>query len=122
MNRTIKIMGYGVIMWLIPFIISLLIYPIKTYFNPLFESIIPVVITITAVILAVYYFNGVTAKFLREGLVSGISWFFICIIVDLFLFFTGKSNADELNKLYNGHWPYIPYYSFCNNWNGLLGE
>ncbi len=29
-------------MWLIPFIVSIVIYPVKTYFNPLFESIMPV--------------------------------------------------------------------------------
>ena len=39
MNRVIKIVGFGFLMWLVPFIVSLIIYPLKTSFNPLFESI-----------------------------------------------------------------------------------
>ena len=42
MNRAIRVIAYGFMMWLIPFIVSLVVYPIKTSFNPLFESIMPV--------------------------------------------------------------------------------
>jgi len=98
MNRAIRVIAYGFMMWLIPFIVSLVVYPIKTSFNPLFESIMPVVITITAVVLAVYYFNGVITKFLREGFVIGVSWFFICIIIDLFLFLPASPMQMSLSN------------------------
>ena len=86
MNRVAKIVGYGFVMWLIPFIISLLIYPIKTSLNPLFETIMPVVITLTVVLLTISYLKHMKTNFLREGIVIGVSWFLISIIVDLILF------------------------------------
>jgi hypothetical protein len=44
MNRGIKIIGYGFVMWFIPFLVSLVLYPLKTFADPLFESIMPIVI------------------------------------------------------------------------------
>ena len=86
MNRVIKIVGFGFLMWLVPFIVSLIIYPLKTSFNPLFESIMPVVITLTVVFLAVAYFKDVNTNFLQEGSIIGVSWFLISISIDLILF------------------------------------
>ena len=86
MNRVIKIVGFGFLMWLVPFIVSLIIYPLKTSFNPLFQSIMPVVITMTVVFLAVAYFKDVNTNFLQEGSIIGVSWFLISISIDLILF------------------------------------
>jgi hypothetical protein len=72
MDKTIKILGYGFIIWLVPFIVSLLIYPIKAYATPLFESIMPVIITLTVVIVSVVYFRGVNENFFREGVLVGL--------------------------------------------------
>jgi len=73
-------------MWLIPFIVSLIIYPLKISFNTLFESIMPVVITLTVVLLSAAYIKGVNANFLKEGIIIGGSWFLISILIDLILF------------------------------------
>jgi hypothetical protein len=86
MNKIMKITGYGFVMWLIPFIISLLIYPIKISLNPLFETIMPVVITLTVVLLTISYLKHIKKNFLRESMVIGVSWFLISIIIDLILF------------------------------------
>lgn len=86
MNRTIKIAVYGFVMWLIPFIVSLLIYPIKVFANPLFESIMPVIITITVVLLSLAYFKGMRENFFNEGIVIGLVWFLLSILIDLLIF------------------------------------
>ncbi|HEX7467659.1 MAG TPA: hypothetical protein VF324_03595 [Methanobacterium sp.] len=85
MNRIVKIVGFGFLIWLVPFIVSLIIYPLKISFNPLFESIMPVVITLTVVLIAVFYFKDVDTKFLNEGIKIGFSWFIISILIDLIL-------------------------------------
>ena len=72
-------------MWLIPFIVSLIIYPLKISFNTLFESIMPVVIALTVVILSAAYFKDVNTNFLKEGIIIGGSWFLISILIDLIL-------------------------------------
>jgi hypothetical protein len=86
MNKYIKIMLYGILMWLIPFLVSFLIYPLKQSANPLFESIMPVVITATVVALTLSYFKQQDNKFLSEGIIIGISWFLISIAIDLLMF------------------------------------
>jgi hypothetical protein len=86
MDKTIKILGYGFIIWLVPFIASLLIYPIKSFANPLFESIMPVIITMAVVIFSVVYFRGVNENFFKEGIVIGLVWFLLSIIIDLIFF------------------------------------
>jgi hypothetical protein len=86
MNRIMKIVGYGVLIWLIPFLVSVLIFPIKTYANPLFESIMPLVITITVIMFGVAYFKGISENFFKEGIFIGAAWFFLSIVIDLLLF------------------------------------
>ena len=86
MDKTIKILGYGFIIWLVPFIVSILIYPIKAYATPLFESIMPVIITLTVVIFSVVYFRGVNKNFFKEGALIGLVWFLLSIIIDLIFF------------------------------------
>lgn len=86
MNKIIKILGYGFLMWLVPFLVSLVIFPIKLTMPSLFESIMPVVISITLVSLLILYFRDVNSNFFVESLILGVSWFLISICIDLFLF------------------------------------
>jgi hypothetical protein len=86
MNKTLKVMLYGILMWLVPFLVSFLIYPLKQSANPFFESIMPVVITATVVALTLSYFKQQDKNFLREGIIIGISWFVISITIDLMMF------------------------------------
>lgn len=86
MNKNLKIILYGIVMWLAPFVVSFLIYPLKQSANPFFEALMPVVVTATAVLLALQYFKPVKKDFLREGILIGVSWFVICVALDLMMF------------------------------------
>lgn len=86
MNKILKIILYGFFIWLIPFLISIIIFPLKSSMNPLFESIMPVIITLVAVTFSYLYFNGVKENFIKEGIIIGVSWFVISIVIDLVLF------------------------------------
>ena len=86
MNKTLKIVLYGIGMWLAPFIVSFLIYPLKQSANPFFEAVMPVVVAATAVLLALHYFKPVKKDCLGEGVLMGVSWFVICIALDLMMF------------------------------------
>lgn len=55
MNRYMKIGLFGFLIWLISFLVSVLIFPLRTSQRPLFESIMPVVIVIWTVFFAVIY-------------------------------------------------------------------
>ncbi|MFQ6087710.1 MAG: hypothetical protein ACE5K0_02255 [Candidatus Methanofastidiosia archaeon] len=84
-----KAFFYGFLVWLIPFVAAILIFPIRTSNRALFESIMPVVLTICVVFFSVLYFNKLEDDFLREGILLGILWFAVSIVIDLMMFMEG---------------------------------
>ncbi|MBI4548129.1 MAG: hypothetical protein HY707_09120 [Ignavibacteriae bacterium] len=80
---------YGFLVWLIPFIVAVLIFPIRENDRPLFESIMPVVVTLSVVLFSHLYFKKVGTAFVREGTLLGVTWFLISVIIDLLLFSSG---------------------------------
>lgn len=86
MNRYLKIILYGFILWLAPFVVSFFIYPLKTAGSPLFESIMPLVISLSVVVLAFLYLKNLERDYVKEGVVIGVSWFMTSILIDLLLF------------------------------------
>jgi len=86
MNKYFKIFGFGVLIWLIPFLASFPIINLRESNRPLFESIMPVVLTITILVFTILYFKKVELQYLQEGLLVGIIWFIISIMIDLIMF------------------------------------
>jgi hypothetical protein len=99
MNKTTKILIFGFLMWLVPFLVSVVIYPLKTSENPLFESIMSVVLTLTVVLFSIKYFRNLSIDFLREGILTGTVWFLISIILDLSLFMWGPMQMSFENYM-----------------------
>ncbi len=89
MKKYLRLGLFGFLVWLIPFVVSCLIFPLKTSLPALFESIMPVVVVVCTVVFAVVYLRRVKARFLREGIVVGIVWLMICLVFDLLLFMEG---------------------------------
>jgi hypothetical protein len=77
---------YGVLIWLIPFVVAFLIYPIRTSNRALFESIMPVVVTMCTVFFSIFYFIKVKIDFLKEGILLGVVWIIISLVIDLAMF------------------------------------
>lgn len=86
MNKYLKIVLFGFLVWLIPFLVSFFVFPLKATMRPLFESIMPLVLTIVVIILAYYYLKNLDANYIKEGVLIGIIWFIINIAIDLFIF------------------------------------
>jgi len=86
MNKYLKIVLFGGLVWLVPFVVSFFVYPLKTAGNPLFESIMPLVITVMVVVLAYLYLKNIRTDFIKEGVIIGGSWFIINIAIDLVMF------------------------------------
>lgn len=86
MNKNLKIILYGFLVWLIPFAVSFIVFPLKTTMRPLFESIMLLVLSLVVIALAYYYIKNLDSNFVKEGFLIGISWYIINIAIDLFLF------------------------------------
>ena len=80
---------YGFLVWLIPFVVSFLVFPLRTSNRALFESIMPVVVTFCVVLFGVLYLRKPTASPLREGTLLGTLWLAISIVIDLAMFMEG---------------------------------
>lgn len=80
---------YGFIVWVIPFVIAFLIFPLRTSDRPFFESIMPVAVSVTTAIFTVLYFQKVEKNFLKEGILLGAIYFAVNIILDLLMFSKG---------------------------------
>jgi hypothetical protein len=62
--------------------IGFIAFPIRESARPLFESIMAVAVTTTAVLLGLAYLKKVDARSVREGLLVGLLWFVMCVLID----------------------------------------
>jgi hypothetical protein len=88
---------YGFFIWLIPFVLALLIYPIHEQDRPFFESIIPVVLAGTSVYFAIRYSKTNEIDTVSEGLLLGIMWMLISFVIDFPLFTYGPMKMPFVN-------------------------
>jgi hypothetical protein len=80
--------GLGLLSWLLPFAISLALYPVKLANAPLFGSAMTLVLIALAAILARRYFRD-GAPGTREAAVLGLLWLTMNLILDYPMFAFG---------------------------------
>jgi hypothetical protein len=98
--KSIKlVLLYGFFIWLIPFIVAFFIFPIRENDRSLFESIMPVVVTISVVFFSILYFKKVDAAFFKEGILLGVIWFLISVAIDLFMFSSGPMKMGFIDYI-----------------------
>ena len=76
------VVGLGVVAWLVPFVVAFLAFPFRESARPLFESIMAVAVTSTAVLLGLAYLRRLRSGFIRAGLLIGLIWFVMCVLID----------------------------------------
>ena len=103
-NKHIRNILYGFLAWLIPFVASFFFYSKEgglTIDIFLFKSIMIVVGSISAAILLVSYFKKIDTAYLNEGIIVGLTWFGINILLDLLVLIpmSGMSVADYFTQI-----------------------
>jgi len=81
-----RAVGYGLALWAIPFALSFVLFGIHESNRALFESLITVVGVTSAVLAALYYFRDARGVNLSQGLLLGLVWAVISILIDLPIF------------------------------------
>ena len=99
MNKHIRNILYGFSAWLIPFIASIFFHSKEgglTIDVFLFKSIMIVIGSISAAFLLIFYFKNINTNYIKEGIIVGIVWFVINIILDLLVLIpmSGMSVGD----------------------------
>jgi hypothetical protein len=79
---------FGFLIWAMAFVVAFAVFPIRESSRPLFESIMPVVLSGATVFFAHRYFRAVSADFAKEGLLLGLLWFGVNVAIDLPLMLT----------------------------------
>lgn len=80
--------SFGVLVWLLPFVFSVLIFFLHTKERPLFESLMSVFGVFTAVLFTNLFFKN-KDKNLKEGIVLGLIWVLISLSFDFLFFIVG---------------------------------
>ena len=60
-----KAIGYGFLVWLTPFILAFIIFPIRESARLLFESIMAVAVSATAVVFGILYLKYVSQNIVK---------------------------------------------------------
>src|SRR5262245_51381353 len=89
MRKYPRVMLLGFLTWLIPFVVAVIIFPLRTSQRLLFESIMPNIVVLCAVFFSITYFRRQELNCLKEGMIIGAAWFIINIGLDLLLFMEG---------------------------------
>jgi hypothetical protein len=96
MNRILKLVGYGFLVWLIPTLITtVLIY--LPFTESLFDIISALAIIISVALFSYLYFKDVTTNFIKEGIIIAITWIIISIIFDLIMIIVGVSHTSIID-------------------------
>ena len=78
----------GLLSWLLPFVFSFLVYPVKQANASLVETIMSVAVILVAALLARRYFRDRTPR-VAEAVLLGFLWLAINLILDYPMFFYG---------------------------------
>lgn len=99
MNKYLKMVLYGLILWLVPFIVSFAFVDRQGNFTigvTFFKSIMVVTGALVGVVLAVRYFRDVETNYVNEGIVLGVTWLIINLALDLLMVFGGFFQMDAV--------------------------
>jgi len=96
MNKNAKIINYGLLVWLIPSLITVILGSFIAAMN-IFEIVSAVAIAVTVIVFSYLYLKGITENFIKEGLLIGISWLIINIVLDIILILLGISQLTLNN-------------------------
>lgn len=84
-----RVVGLGLLAWLIPFVVAFLIFPLRESARPVFESVMAVTVAGTAVTLGLAYLRRAARAGAREGLTIGAVWLVLCVLIDAPLMLLG---------------------------------
>lgn len=85
----------GLLSWFIPFVLGILLFPIKKANAPLFSTLMYLVVLATAGLLLLWYFRKHAVSF-GEAAAVGTLWLFINLILDYPMFAYGPMKMTPL--------------------------
>lgn len=97
LNKILKIIGFGFIIWLIPTLATLSASYLQ--FLSYYDVISSVSIAVIVIALTYLYFRDIHENYVREGIICGVIWLIISIILDILLIFLGINKVTPIEYL-----------------------
>jgi len=88
---------YGFLIWLSTLLVSMLLFPLKTSWPVMFDSIMPVVLTIFTVVFLSAYVRRLDSFVRKDGVRLGLVWLATNLLLDLPLFSFGPMKMSLAN-------------------------
>jgi hypothetical protein len=88
-TRWRRTLALGFVSWLLPFVFGFIIFPLKQRNTALFESLMALVIVITAALLGRRYFRDAMPMSMTEAALVGSVWLAVNLILDYPMFAYG---------------------------------
>ena len=89
MKQPARAFGLGLLMWLVPFLVAVAVFPFREPWRALFESVMALTVTAAAVGLGLQYLRKLPTVEVRDGVLVGLLWWALCVLIDLPLFSAG---------------------------------
>lgn len=113
--------GLGFLSWLIPFAVSVVLFPIKRSNAPLFDALMAVVLVISAAWLGKHYFADLRRRSLREAVWIGCLWAAINLALDFPMFSYGPMRMSAIEYLSDIGVTYLVYPAYLVGAVSLAG-
>jgi len=81
-----RIAGYGIVLWLVPFLVAFVLFGVREGNRALFESLITVIGVACAVAASLLFFRNLRETGLVPGLGVGFAWAALSVLIDLPIF------------------------------------
>ncbi|HTV73609.1 MAG TPA: hypothetical protein VME66_07895 [Candidatus Acidoferrales bacterium] len=81
-GRVGLLIGFGVMSWIVPFVASIALYPLKATNEPLFETIVSILILVSAGGLGRLWYRTVPPVHVSDGFALGTAWLLINVVLD----------------------------------------
>ena len=94
-----KALGLGILVWLLPFVVSFVVFPYRGSWRALFESVMAVAVSVVAVWFGLVYLGKLPSVGARDGFLVGVLWWAMCVLIDLPLFSAGPMKMSLVEYL-----------------------
>ena len=81
---------FALLVWVVPFVVAMFVFPLRESDRAFFESIMPVAVVLATVFFSTLYFKKVDTYFLKEGILLGFIFLLVSLAIDLVLFSQGS--------------------------------
>ena len=89
MNSMLRIVLFGVLVWAIPFLAGMLLFPLQPRAPELFNTLMSLAVCATGAGMGLLLMKKQTEHTRNNAILIGIKWAAICIIIDLPIFMLG---------------------------------